>query len=82
MDISDNDLAQNRRLRTWPFRQRRTVNKSPNGKIDRKINYDFELDLTRPESLGSIFMTDSSKTIQINEQDIFQDPATLSINRG
>ncbi len=82
MDFSENQPVQNRRLRTWPFRRHRTVNGSTNGKIDRKINYDSEHDLTRRESLGSIFMTDSSKTIQISEQDIFQDSTVLSTNRG
>ena len=82
MDFSENQSVQNRRLRTWPFRQHRTVNRSTDSKIDRKINYDSEHDLTRRESSGSIFMTDSSKTIQISEQDIFQDSTILSTNRG
>jgi hypothetical protein len=82
MDFSENQSPQNRRLKTWPFRRRRTVNGSTNGKIDHKINYDSELDLTRHESLRSIFMTDSSKTIQISERDIFQDTTTLSMKTG
>ena len=66
MAFEDNQSQVNRRLRTWPFRRHRpTHNENTDGKVDRKINYDFELDLTRHESLRSIFMTDSSKTIEI-----------------
>jgi hypothetical protein len=81
MASNENQLEQNRRLRTWPFRKRHAIlNGNTVEKIDYKINYDSELDLTRRDSLRSIFMTDSSKTIQVNERNISQNPTTTSIN--
>jgi len=83
MDSTENHPQQNRRLRTWPFRRRRTVlNRNTNEKFDCKSNYDSELDLTRHESLKSIFMTDSSKTIQVSERSISQYSTTMSMNTG
>jgi hypothetical protein len=79
MASTENQSQQNRRLRTWPFRRRRTVlNLNTNEKIDGKMDYDSELDLPRRESLRSIFMTDSSKTIQVNERNA----TTTSMNTG
>jgi hypothetical protein len=79
----ENQSPQNRRLRTWPFRRRRTVlHGNTNGKIDCKVNYDSESDLTHRESSRSIFVTDSSKTIQISEQNISQNPTTTPTKTG
>ncbi|CAF0793206.1 unnamed protein product [Rotaria sordida] len=81
MAFTANQSQFNRRFRTWPFRGHRTIlNGNTHGKNDRNINYDSELDLTRHESLRSIFMTDSSKTIEISEENIFQNSSTTPIN--
>jgi hypothetical protein len=83
MAFDENETQQNRRLRTWPFRRRRTVvNEHTNDKIDHKISYDSEINVTRHESLRSIFMTDSSKTIQISEHNISEDSPMISMNNG
>ncbi|CAF4533416.1 unnamed protein product [Rotaria sp. Silwood1] len=83
MAFAENQSQFSRRLRTWPFRRHRTVlNGNTDGKIDRKINYDSEIDLTRHESSPSIFTTDSSKTIEISEQNISQDSPTTSMDIG
>jgi hypothetical protein len=79
----ENQSLQNRRLRTWPFRRHRTVlHGNTNGKIDCKVNYDSENDLTHRESSRSIFVTDSSKTIQVSEQNISENPTTISMKTG
>ncbi|CAF4245623.1 unnamed protein product, partial [Rotaria magnacalcarata] len=81
MAFAENQSQFNRRLRTWPFRRHRTAsNGNTDGKIDRKIRYKSELDLALYEPLRPIFMTDSSKTMEISERDISQDSATISIN--
>ncbi|CAF1286530.1 unnamed protein product [Rotaria magnacalcarata] len=83
MAFAENQSQFNRRLRTWPFRRHRTAsNGNTDGKIDRKIRYKSELDLALYEPLRPIFMTDSSKTMEISERDISQDSATISINTG
>jgi len=83
MAFTENQSQQNRRLRTWPFRRRRSViNGNVNSKIDCKITYDSESDLRSRESLKSIFVTNSSKTIQVSEQNISQNSTTISMNTG
>jgi hypothetical protein len=83
MALDQSQPRPNQHRQTWPFRGRHAVlNGNTNDKIDRKINYDSELDLTRHESIKSIFMTDSSKTLQISERNIFRDPTTTSMNTG
>lgn len=83
MASTGNQSQQNRSLRTWPFRKRHTVlHGNMISKFDCKINYDSESDLTNRESLKSIFMTDSSKNIQLNERNLSQSPPTASTNKG
>lgn len=83
MAFEENQSPLNRRVRTWSSRRHRTiVTGNTDGKIDRKINYDPELDLTRHGSLKSIFMTDSSKTIEISEPNTSQDSVAISMNIG
>ncbi|UJR25187.1 hypothetical protein I4U23_006542 [Adineta vaga] len=83
MALTSNQIQSNRRLQTWPFLRRNAVfNGYHHDKTDHKINYDSELDLTRRGSLKSIFMTDSSKTIQINEENLSQDLNTTTMNKG
>ncbi|CAF1099299.1 unnamed protein product [Adineta steineri] len=83
MAFVENQTQQNRRLRTWPFRKHGTIfNGNTYNKTGHKINYDAELDLTRRGSLKSIFMTDSSKTLQISERNISEDLPTTSMNKG
>ncbi len=82
MTSIENQSQQNRRLRrTWPFRRHRAiVNEDTNCKND----FDAEVDLTHHDSLKTIFMTDSSKIIQISERNISQNstPKMTSMNAG
>lgn len=85
MTSDENPSRATRRLETWPFRRRHApmLDGPPSNKIDpRSTDYDSELDLTRHNSLRSIFMTDSSKTLQINEQQISEDPRTVLVYSG
>jgi hypothetical protein len=74
-------FAQNQRLQTWPFNRRHTDGNT-HSKIHDKTNYTSELDLTRDEASGSIYMTDSSRTIDISEHNISQDRTSISISTG
>ena len=79
MNVTDTQVQSNRRLQTWPFRRRNVVFIGhARGSTDYEMNYEPELDLTRHESLKSIFMTDSSKTIQSSEHNL----TTTSMNTG
>lgn len=83
MAFSESQSPLNQRLRTWPFRRHHTpFNENTNGKTNRRPSYDSELDLTGYEPLKSIFMTDSSKTMEISEQDISMDTPPISIIAG
>jgi hypothetical protein len=77
MAFAENQSEQNRHLQSLPLHRRHT-----NGNTDNKINYDGELDLTHDDTLNSIFVTDSSKTLTINEQNILQNRTTTSMNTG
>ena len=86
MTSVENQAHQNRRLRTWPFRQhhRAVFNHNINANIDYKISRNSELDSGYCQSFRSIFMTDSSKTIEMNERSISPNtaPTTISMNTG
>jgi hypothetical protein len=78
MALVETQSEQNRHLKTQPsHRQHRDGN--THSKIHYKINHDSELDLTHHHASGkSIFMTDSSTTIEISEQN----RPTPSMNTG
>ena len=73
MTAVDSQLQQNQGLRSWPFRRREPVlNENTNDKIGCKTNRDSQFDVRYRESFKSIFMTDSSKTIPMNERNLSQ----------
>ena len=83
MSTISNSSQGNRRLQTWPFRRRNIVlSGSQTGKIDRKRNHEPHYDDAAHQiSLSTIFMTDSSKTVKINQQTIFEDLREISIDQ-
>lgn len=72
------DLTENQSL---PFHQRQTSGNTKS-KIHQEINYNSELDLTHEIPLNSIFVTDSSRNLSLNEQNNSSDRRTTSINIG
>jgi hypothetical protein len=81
MAFTGNQSEQNRHLQSRPFYRHHTNGNTPS-KIDQQVIYDSELDLTHDESLSSIFVTDSSKILTINEQNIAQQQSKTSMNTG
>ncbi len=81
MDFTENQSVPNQHSQSYSSARRHT-NGNTQSKINQKINYDSELDLTHDESFNSIFVTDSSKTLEINEQNIPQDRTRTSKNSG
>ena len=73
MTSMENQLEPNQRLQTWPFRKRRPIIcKTTNDLVDCKVHSDSRYS----DSLKSIFMTDTSKTIQMNERNISEKTST------
>lgn len=71
----ENQLEANQRLQTWPFCKRRTIIcKTSNDLVDCKIHSDSRYS----DSLKSIFMTDTSKTIQMNERNTSEKSSSMS----
>ena len=71
---------ENQRLQTWPFRKRRVIiDKNTHTIIDCKIHLDSQTDSSYVEPLKSIFMTDSSKIISINEQNSSSTNSSMNI---
>jgi len=81
MAFAENQSEQNRYLQSQSFHQRH-INGNTHSRTDHKINHDSELDLTHDEPLNSIFITDSSKTLAINELNISQDRTRTVMNTG
>ena len=83
MADDESHSGQNRRLQTWPFRrQHPAYNETANVNTDHRWHDAPELDLTRHESLSTIFVTDSSKTLDVRERTISEDLSTASIHIG
>ena len=83
MADDERHTSQMGRLQTWPFRRRHPAyGETANGKADRRWHDASELDLTRHESLSTIFVTDSSKTLDLRERTISEDLSTASIHKG
>ena len=73
----------NRRLQTWPFRRRHPAyNETANATTDHRWHDASELDLTRHESFSTIFVTDSSKTLDVRQRTISDDLSSASIHMG
>lgn len=70
----------NRFLQTWPFRRRENVTKQSN--IEKIGADDPEYKLGRQTSLGSIFMTVSSKNLAFDQLTISDDLTTDIIQIG
>jgi hypothetical protein len=81
MAFAENQSKKDRLLESWPSHRHHT-NGSTHSDIGEKINYNSELDLTHDQTLNSIFVTDSSKILTINEQNVSQDRTTTSMNTG
>jgi hypothetical protein len=81
MAFAKNQSEQNRHFQSGPS-HRRYTNGNTHSDIDQNINYHSELDLTYDESLSSIFVTDSSKTLEMNRQNRSSDRTRTSTNTG
>ena len=83
MNVINTQVQSNRRLHTWPYLRRNAVFIGHTRRdTNHEMNYESELDLTRYGSLKSIFMTDSSKTIQTNEHNLAVHLTTTAMNTG
>lgn len=72
---------ENQRLQTWPFRKRAVIiDKHTHDIVDCKIHLDSQTDSAYSEPLKSIFMTDTSKIMHINERNA--SPTSSSRNIG
>jgi len=76
MNFAENQSEQNQHVRPDSSHRRHT-----NGNTRGKIKPESELDLTNDESYHSIFVTDSSKALQITQENS-QDRARMSKNSG
>lgn len=65
----------------WPSHQRYRDGNSQS-EMHHQISHDFEFELTHHESSGSIFMTDSSKPLEINDMNMSQVRTGTSLNGG
>jgi hypothetical protein len=81
MAFAKNQSEQNRHFQSGPS-HRHYTNGNTHSDIDQNINSYSELDLTYDESLSSIFVTDSSKTLEMNRQNRSSDRTTTSTNSG
>lgn len=81
MAFTDNRSEENRSFQKWPFDRQHTDGNTHNI-IHHQINDNAELNTTNHDAIRSIFMTDSSKTHEVDEENISQDQTIASMNRG
>ncbi|CAF1167507.1 unnamed protein product [Adineta ricciae] len=80
MNATNTQVQSNRRLQTWPFQRRNAIFIGHTRSDTNHEMNESELNLARHGSLKSIFMTDSSKTIQTSEHNLAVHLTTTAMN--